>query len=232
VTLTRPPALPADADKPRAVEEMFDRIAGRYDLLNRLLTFRMDVGWRRLAVSTLELPPGARVADLACGTGDMCRELDAQHYTPIGVDFSAGMLHAARTDAPLVRADVLTLPFPDASLDGITCGFALRNFAALDPFFAECARVLRRGGRIALLDVAEPTSKTLRAGHNIWFRKVVPFVGGVLSDRRAYAYLPASTAYLPSTATLVQLVAEHGFDNVSRRTMSLGACQLISGTRA
>jgi demethylmenaquinone methyltransferase/2-methoxy-6-polyprenyl-1,4-benzoquinol methylase len=232
VTATRSPALPDDAVKPRAVEDMFDRIAPRYDLLNRLLTFRMDVGWRRHTVRALELTPGARVLDLACGTGDLCRELQRGGLQPIGVDFSAGMLQAARTNAPLVRADALRLPVADGTVDGITCGFALRNFAALPPFLAECARVLRPDGRFAFLDVAEPASPSLRWVHGVWFRKVVPFVGGLLSDRRAYAYLPASTAYLPPTAELVSLVAHHGFEQVSRRTFGAGAAQLITGTRA
>ena len=96
--------LPTGEEKARVVEEMFDRIAPRYDLLNRLLTFRMDVGWRRTAVAALDLAPGARVIDLACGTGDLCRTLEAAGHAPIGIDFSAGMLAAANTDAPLVRA--------------------------------------------------------------------------------------------------------------------------------
>src|SRR5271154_1327831 len=119
---------------------MFDRIAPRYDLLNRMLTFRMDVAWRRRAVSSLQLVAGARVLDLACGTGDLCRTLAAAGYQPIGVDFSAGMLAAARTDAPLGRADAMRLPFLDGSIDGLTCGFALRNFVDLAPVLVECAR--------------------------------------------------------------------------------------------
>jgi demethylmenaquinone methyltransferase/2-methoxy-6-polyprenyl-1,4-benzoquinol methylase len=226
------PVLPTDDDKPRAVEEMFDRIAGRYDTLNRLLTFRMDVRWRRHTVEALDLVPGSRVADLACGTGDLCRDLEAHGYQAIGVDFSAGMLGAARTSAPLVRADVLRLPFHECALDGVTCGFALRNFSALPPFVEEAARVLRPGGRFAFIDVAEPTSAALRAGHTLWFRKVVPFVGGLLSDKRAYAYLPASTAYLPPTGELLHLIADHGFEQVTRRTFGMGAAQLITGTRA
>src|SRR5205814_10184095 len=97
--------LPDVGDKARVVEAMFDRIAPRYDMLNRVLTFRMDVAWRRTAVAALGLEPGARVMDLACGTGDLCRTLRAAGLEPIGVDFSAGMLGAAHADAPLVRAD-------------------------------------------------------------------------------------------------------------------------------
>ena len=226
------PYLPDLADKPRVVEAMFDRIAPRYDALNRLLTFRMDVGWRRVAVRALALPPPARVLDLACGTGDLCRTLVEAGHEPVGADFSAGMLHWARTDAPLVRADAMGLPFADAAFDGVTCGFALRNFAALAPVLAECARVLRPGGRIALLDVAEPESPLVRSVHGAWFRHVVPFVGGLVSDRAAYRYLPASTAYLPPVPELLALVGAAGIVDVSRRTLGFGAAQLITGARA
>jgi demethylmenaquinone methyltransferase/2-methoxy-6-polyprenyl-1,4-benzoquinol methylase len=224
--------LPQGEEKARVVEDMFDRIAPRYDLLNRMLTFRMDVAWRRTAVHALQLVAGARVIDLACGTGDLCRTLASAGYQPIGVDFSAGMLAAARTDAPLVRADAMRLPFPDRSIDGLTCGFALRNFVDLAPVLAECARVLRPRGRMALVDVGEPTSAPARAVHHLWFRQVVPFIGGLLSDRRAYAYLPASTAYLPPRPELLRIVGAAGFDDVSHRTLGAGAAQLITGTRA
>ena len=223
--------LPAGEEKARVVEEMFDRIAPRYDLLNRMLTFRMDVGWRRTAVAALGLDPGARVIDLACGTGDLCRTLRAAGHKPIGVDFSAGMLGAAHTDAPLVRADASRLPFRDAGFDAVTCGFALRNFVDLAAVLAECARMLRPQGGIALLDVGEPTSAPARAVHKLWFRRVVPIVGGLLSDRRAYTYLPASTAYLPPQLELLDLISAAGFDNVEHRTLGAGAAQLITGVR-
>ena len=170
--------------------------------------------------------------DLACGTGDLCRTLRAAGHQPIGVDFSAGMLGAANTDAPLVRADAIHLPFPDGAVDAVTCGFALRNFVDLATVLAECARVLRPQGRIALLDVGEPTSAPARAVHHLWFRRVVPFVGGLLSDRRAYSYLPASTAYLPSRLELLAVVGGAGFEDLSHRTLGAGAAQLITGTRA
>jgi demethylmenaquinone methyltransferase/2-methoxy-6-polyprenyl-1,4-benzoquinol methylase len=223
--------LPTLDEKPRAVQAMFDGIADRYDLLNRVLTFGMDVGWRRETVAALGLRPGARVLDLACGTGDLCRELGADGLEPVGLDFSMGMLEAASTRAPLVRGDALALPFPDVVFDGVTCGFALRNFATLPPVLAECARVVRSGGRIALLEVATPASRPARAVHSLWFRSVVPFVGGLFSDRAAYRYLPASTAYLPSLPGLLALLDAAGIVDVEQRLLGFGAAQLITGTR-
>ena len=224
-------ALPQGEAKVRAVDDMFDAIAPRYDLLNRLLTFGMDVGWRRKTVRSLQLPPGALVLDLACGTGDLCRELAKRGYRAVGVDRSAGMLAAHRTTAPLVRGDALRLPFPTNSADGIVCGFALRNFSSLKPFLSECGRVLRPRGRIALLEVSEPEIGLLRWGHRLYFGRVVPVVGGLISDRDAYQYLPKSVAYLPPPGRMVAMMSEAGFGDASRRALSTGIAQLLTGTR-
>jgi demethylmenaquinone methyltransferase/2-methoxy-6-polyprenyl-1,4-benzoquinol methylase len=224
-------ALPTGADKVAAVRAMFDSIAPRYNLLNRIITFGMDVGWRRRAVAALDLPAGSVVLDVACGTGDLCRELDAAGHTPIGFDFSAGMLAAASTAAPLVQADALALPVAARTADGITCGFALRNVVSLRQLFAEFARALRAGGRVATLEVAEPGTAVLRAGHRLYFRGVVPLVGGLLSDRAAYSYLPRSAAYLPAQAELERLIEAAGFASVHTRLLALGAAQLVTATR-
>ena len=229
---TMPETLPEGDEKVEAVRSMFDAIAPRYDLVNRIMTFRMDVGWRRKTVASLGLAPGSVVLDLACGTGDLCRELAAHQIRPIGVDLSFGMLAAARTDAALLQGDALRLPFPDASVAGVTCGFALRNFASLPPFFAELARVVRPGGRVALLEVAEPPNRLLHAGHGFYFGKVVPLVGGLLSDPAAYRDLPRSVAYLPEPSVMLQELAVAGFDGVDRRLLSVVIAQLITGTRS
>jgi demethylmenaquinone methyltransferase/2-methoxy-6-polyprenyl-1,4-benzoquinol methylase len=223
--------LPQGEAKVKAVDKMFDAIAPKYDRLNRVLTFGMDVGWRRKTVRSLQLPPGSRVLDLACGTGDLCRQLTKKGYRAVGVDRSAGMLAAQRTTSPLVRGDALRLCFPDNSVDGIVCGFALRNFASLKPFLAECARVLRPGGRVALLEVAVPANPVLRWGHGLYFGKVVPLVGGLLSDREAYQYLPKSVAYLPPPSRMVSMLGEAGFGGAARRPLSTGIAQLLTGVR-
>lgn len=223
--------LPEGHEKVVAVREMFDTIAPRYDLVNRVMTFRMDVGWRRRTIAELDLPPGSTVLDLAAGTGDFCRELTGAGMRPVGVDLSFGMLAAARTTAPLAQADALRLPVRTASADGVTCGFALRNFVELDPFFDELGRVVRPGGRIALLEVAEPPNPVLRWGHAIYFGKVVPRIGGLLSDPAAYRYLPKSVAYLPEPRAMLDRLADAGFAAVTRTLLSTGISQLITATR-
>jgi len=228
----RDEGLPQGEEKGRSVRDMFDAIAGRYDLVNRVMTFGMDVGWRRRAVRQLRLPGGALVADLACGTGDLCRELSRDGYRAVGFDFSLGMLAKATTDVPLVQADVLRLPLAARSVDGATCGFALRNVVDLDAFFAEIARVVRPGGRISLLEASQPDGPLMRAGHAVYFRRMVPMIGGLLSDREAYAYLPKSMAYLPPVTEMVAAVRDAGFPDAERVPLSGGIAQVLAGTRA
>jgi demethylmenaquinone methyltransferase/2-methoxy-6-polyprenyl-1,4-benzoquinol methylase len=223
--------LPEGEQKVRAVRAMFDRIAPRYDLVNRVMTFGMDIGWRRSTVRALALPPGSVVLDLGCGTGDLCRELSGVGCAPIGFDLSRGVLAAARTGAPLVQADVLRLPVPDGSAAGVTCGFTLRNLADLGAFFAELARVTRPGGRIGLLEVSEPSNPLLRGGHRFYFGRVVPMLGGLLSDGDAYRYLPRSVTYLPPPAELVRRLRAAGFSDARREPLSAGIAQLLTGTR-
>ncbi len=222
--------LPQGSAKVTAVRNMFDAIAPRYDLVNRVMTFGMDVGWRQATVRSLGLRPGSRVLDLAAGTGDLCREVQAAGHVAIGVDLSWGMLAHARTSAPLVQADALRLPVPDHSVDGATCGFALRNVADLDAFFFELGRVVRPGGRIALLEVAEPVNPVLRWGHGLYFNQVMPRLGGLLSDPSAYGYLRRSVAYLPPAAEMLAKLRSAGFAAVERRLLSAGITQLVAGT--
>jgi demethylmenaquinone methyltransferase / 2-methoxy-6-polyprenyl-1,4-benzoquinol methylase len=223
--------LPEGDEKRTAVRAMFDSIAPRYNLVNRVLTFGLDAGWRRRAVAALRLGSGAMVLDLACGTGDLCLELSRAGYRPVGIDLSFGMLSAARTPAPLVQGDLLSLPVGSASVQGAVCGFALRNLVGLEPFFAELHRVLQPGGRVALLDVSRPDNRFMRQGHRLYFNQVVPRVGGWLSDRAAYAYLPRSVSYLPEPARMLTLLGEAGLVAVDRRQLSTGITQLLTATR-
>ena len=220
--------LPEGDEKRAAVRSMFDTIAPRYDLVNRLMTFRMDVGWRRKALESMELTPGSVVLDLACGTGDFCVELDERGHVPVGVDLSFGMLSNARTDKPLVQGDLLALPMASGTVDGAVCGYALRNLTSLPPFFAELARVIKPGGRIALLDVSRPDNKVMAAGFDIHFNKIVPFVGGLLSDKNAYGYLPRSVSYLPPPAEMLEMLGDAGFVDAERRQLSGGLSQLLT----
>ncbi len=223
--------LPEGEEKVQAVRQMFDTIAPRYDLVNRVMTFRLDVRWRKKAVRLLALPAGSTVIDLAAGTGDLCIDLQKAGALPISFDLSYGMLANDRSGSPRVQADILRLPLPDGSVDGATCGFALRNLLELPAFFAELARVVRPGGRIALLDVGIPHNKVVRWGNNIYFGKVVPKIGGMLSDGPAYRYLPKSVAYLPPREQMVQMLRDAGFADAEHHQLSGGLTQLMVGTR-
>jgi demethylmenaquinone methyltransferase / 2-methoxy-6-polyprenyl-1,4-benzoquinol methylase len=223
--------LPIGERKARAVEEMFDRIAPRYELVNRLMTLGLDAGWRRRAVRELQLDSGSQVVDLGCGTGDLCRVLGRTGLRAVGVDMAAGMLAMAHTAAPLVRADALQLPLADASVDGAVSGFALRNVVDIAACFREAARVIRPGGRAVFLEVSEPPSPIVRWAHALYFRRIVPMIGGLLSDRNAYRYLPASTVYLPPPDALLRLLADAGFVRCRRVQLGMGAAQLLMGAR-
>lgn len=211
---------------------MFDAIASRYEFVNKLMTFGLDVRWRRRAVLDLRLPPASIVLDIAAGTGDFTRELARQGQRPVATDLSYGMLRAGRSMRHRVQADASRLPFLDASFDGITCGYALRNFTDLAAAFGEMARVTRPGGRLSLLEVSEPETGLLRTGFRIWFRHVVPFIGSLVSDRAAYHYLPQSTAYLPDTKEIVRMLNQSGFTAVNHRRVMGGLSQQFIATRS
>lgn len=223
--------LPTGDEKVTAVRSMFDAIAPRYDMVNRIMTFRLDVRWRKKAVAELGLPSGSRVIDLASGTGDLCIDLRRAGLQPLSFDLSFGMLAADRSRAPRSQADVLRLPLADGSVDGATCGFALRNLVDLPVFFRELARVVRPGGRIALLDVGVPKSRLIRVGHGFYFGNVVPKIGGLLSDGAAYRYLPKSVAYLPEPDVMLAHLREAGFSDARHRVFSGGITQLLTATR-
>jgi demethylmenaquinone methyltransferase/2-methoxy-6-polyprenyl-1,4-benzoquinol methylase len=171
------------------------------------------------------------VLDLAAGTGDLCIDLRRAQLRPIAMDLSFGMLSADRSNEPRAQADILRLPVPDHSVDGIICGFALRNLVDLPTFFAECARAIKPGGRVALLDVGVPHNRLIRFGNSIYFGKVVPRIGALLSDGPAYRYLPRSVAYLPERHELLQMLQTAGFADATHTQLSGGLTQLMVGTR-
>lgn len=226
--------LPVGEEKRLRVREMFDRIAPRYDALNRIMSLGLDQRWRRRALAKIRVGAGDRVVDLACGTGDFC-ELVARHGArAIGVDFAREMLRQASARGlgfPKVQGDGEWLPFADASVDVVTCGFALRNFVSLENVLREIARIVRPGGRIALVDVDRPGWLPLRAAHSLYFDRVVPLVGGLLSDRRAYRYLPESTAYLPPPEALRRMLSGAGFLELEREIVLFGSAQILTGVR-
>jgi len=213
------------------VQNMFDAIAPRYDLVNRVMTFRLDVRWRKRAIRDLALPQGALVLDLAAGTGDLSTDLRNAGMVPVSMDLSFGMLSNDTSGAPRAQADILRLPVPDSSVDGIICGFALRNLVDLDAFFRECARAIKPGGRVSLLDVGIPHNPIMRFGNSIYFGKIVPRIGALLSDGPAYRYLPKSVAYLPDRTILVDKLRSAGFPDATHHQLSGGLTQLMVGTR-
>jgi demethylmenaquinone methyltransferase / 2-methoxy-6-polyprenyl-1,4-benzoquinol methylase len=224
--------LPPPGEKAATVRAMFDRIAPRYERLNTLLTFGLDRGWRQAAIVATGITPGSLVVDLACGTGDLAALAARAGARVVGIDFARSMLARAHgRGASLVQADASALPLRDGRADAVTCGFALRNVSSIPQVLAEAARVLRRGGRLALLEVAEPRRAVLRWGHHLYFHRVVPLLGALLADRQAYAYLPASTAYLPDFAVLSAQLEAAGFALPRRRLLGGGSVQLVTAER-
>jgi len=226
--------LPTGDEKRVRVREMFDRIAPRYDALNRVMSVGLDQRWRRRSLDKIEVGPGDRVIDLACGTGDFC-ELAAERGARVtGVDFAFQMLRGAQArglDSTLVQGDAEWLPFRSSSVDVVTCGFALRNFVSLEAVIREVARILKPGGRVALIDVDRPSWGPLRAAHSLYFDRLVPLVGGIVSDQAAYRYLPQSTAYLPPPDELKAMLSAAGFLEVDREILLLGSAQILTGVR-
>ena len=193
---------------PEAVRSMFDRIAPVYDAMNRVMTAGLDLRWRRLAASEV-VRPGDRVLDAACGTGDLAlADHRAGALEVTGLDFSPRMLERARRKAPglrFVEGDLLALPFADGSFDAATVGFGVRNVSDLELALRELRRVLRPGGRLAILEITRPRG-LLRPFFTLWFDRLVPLLGRLLPGGDAYAYLPASVARFPAAEELAGLL--------------------------
>jgi demethylmenaquinone methyltransferase/2-methoxy-6-polyprenyl-1,4-benzoquinol methylase len=218
--------------EPEAVRGMFDRIAPVYDVMNHVMTAGLDRRWRRLAASEV-VWPGDRVLDACCGTGDLAVEDERRGGRVVGLDFSEPMLERARKKSGAiewVQGDALALPFEDASFDAATVGFGVRNLADLEGGLHELARVLRPGGKLAVLEITRPKG-LLKPFFRLWFDVLVPFAGRVLPGGKAYTYLPASVRRFPGPDDLSTLLERAGFADVRYRLLGGGSVALHVGTR-
>lgn len=224
---------------PDEVRAMFDRIAPRYDLLNRAMTMGLDRGWRRQAAAAADVAAGDRVLDVCTGTGDLALELAArttQLGEVLGLDVSAEMLDRAREKAARAEidnvefgvADATALPLPDNDFDAATVAFGVRNLAPLDQGLAEMARVVRPGGCVVVLEISTPPR--LRPFYRLWFDRLVPALGATLGrDGAAYSYLPASVRRFPDPASLAERMHDSGLGDVHWRLLAGGIVTLHWG---
>jgi demethylmenaquinone methyltransferase / 2-methoxy-6-polyprenyl-1,4-benzoquinol methylase len=215
---------------PDAVRSMFDRISPVYDAMNRTMTMGLDQRWRRAAVNAV-VQPGDRVLDACCGTGDLAVAAHEAGGEVTGVDFSERMLERARRksgEVEWVQGDALALPFPDGAFDAATVGFGVRNLDDLERGLAELRRVLRPGGRLAILEITRP-SGLLAPFYRLWFDGFVPLLGKLLPGGSAYTYLPASVRRFPGPDELASLLGAAGFEDVRWRTFGGGIVALHIG---
>ena len=204
--------------QPDGVRTMFDRIAPVYDVMNRVMTMGLDRRWRRLTVGAV-VQPGARVLDACCGTGDLAIAAEREGGIVTGLDFSGEMLVRARRKSDTiewVEGDMLALPYADGSFDAATVGFGARNVVDLRAGLLELRRVLRPGGRLAILEITQPRGP-LKPFFSLWFDRIVPLLGRVLPGGKAYTYLPASVRRFPGAEDLVALIDETGFEGARFR---------------
>lgn len=231
-----------DEDKGTQVRRMFDSIAGRYDMLNRMLSLGMDRLWRRKMVDSLRPSSPQRILDVASGTGDlallMCRRLQPQQI--IAADLSEEMMAVGRRKATKAgyasrisfeHQDCMTLTYPDHSFDAITVAFGVRNFADLERGLSEMERVLRPDGQLRILELSTPKHFPMKQLYALYSRTIIPLVGSWFSlEKSAYRYLPASIRKMPQGREMVRLLERQGFD-VQVRTFTGGTCSLYSATK-
>jgi len=228
----------------RAVREMFSGIAGKYDLLNHLLSINIDKRWRRLVREKLEAileDPDAVVLDVACGTGDLSIELGTHAKARvIGSDFCRPMLTIAKdktsTSAlaiPFLESDAMKMPFGDSSFDAVTIAFGLRNLSNFRDGLSELHRILRPGGRLVVLEFSSPIVPGFRALFDFYFTQILPRIGGVVSGSRgAYEYLPDSVSKFPDQKRLIEMMRGVGFESVEYTNLTGGIAAIHSGIRS
>ncbi len=221
---------------------MFDRVAGRYDALNSVMTAGLHHRWRERAAGRAELSPGDSALDVCCGTGDLALEL-AGHVSPggnvVGCDFSEPMLDLAREKAAARRAagvrfecaDALQLPYDGERFDAATVGFGVRNLADLDRGLREMARILKPGGRVVILEITQPTRPPLSNFYSLWFDRIVPLLGAFSSEPEAYSYLPESVRSFPSPDGLGEKMDRAGFERIRYTVLAGGIIAIHSGTK-
>ncbi len=240
--MSSPPTLPAPTEKGAFVRDMFARIAPRYDVANRVLTAGMDEGWRKRAIALLAPPHGGRILDLCCGTGDVVFHLLRTDPTlnVTGLDFCVPMLDGARARAPkeargtttFLEGDAMALPFEDATFDGITMGFSLRNVVEIDRVLGEALRVLKPGARFVNLDVSKAPNRVWKSLFDLYFYKMVPLVGGLVGgSRQAYTYLPNSLTNHPDADALRNAFTTAGFLDAHYVRLMGGAIAIHVGTK-
>lgn len=220
-----------------AIRDMFAGVAPRYDLLNHLLSASLDVLWRKKAAAALDLPPGAEVLDLCCGTGDQATALRQRGARVAAADFCVPMLAIARhkfakTAAPrpaALAADALALPFPARHFRGATVSFGLRNVVDLDAALRQLAGVLRPGGKLVVLDATIPAWQPLKALYLLYFRRLLPGIGRLISRNSAYQYLTESVIDFPQRRQFLDRMARAGFTNLSWRDLSGGTVCIYQG---
>jgi demethylmenaquinone methyltransferase/2-methoxy-6-polyprenyl-1,4-benzoquinol methylase len=219
---------------PDAVRTMFDRISPVYDAMNRTMTLGLDRRWRRAAAEAV-VRDGDRVVDACCGTGDLALAAKEAGAGPVtGLDFSPRMLERARAksrEIDWVQGDLLALQFEDASFDAATVGFGVRNLEDLERGLAELRRVLRPGGRLAILEITQPRGP-VAPFYRLWFDRLVPSLGKLLPGGSAYTYLPASVRRFPGPEELGELLRAAGFDEVRWRLFAGGIVALHTGEAA
>ncbi|HLA95139.1 MAG TPA: bifunctional demethylmenaquinone methyltransferase/2-methoxy-6-polyprenyl-1,4-benzoquinol methylase UbiE [Pyrinomonadaceae bacterium] len=224
----------------RAVRAMFSGIAGRYDLLNHVLSMNIDKRWRRLVRRKLQPildDPNSVILDVACGTGDLSIELqDNAKARVIGTDFCRPMLAVAaekNTEIPFVEGDAMSLGFADNTFDAVTIAFGLRNLSNFKDGLGELHRILKPGGTLVVLEFSSPIVPGFRQLFNFYFTRVLPRIGGAVSGSRgAYEYLPDSVSKFPDQKNLAAMMRETGFDNVEFQNLTGGIAAIHAGRKS